>query len=115
MNNYALSEKLINQQIPEAKYIEKLNLKFDYEVNYYSLDEKDPKNLSLVRTNNEKVKFFDNHKFNDEIVEKFYRCKDISILKKNCLKSFISKQKIRFRNNKFDLDLVYNMIKILGL
>ena len=45
MNNYALSEKLINQQIPEAKYIEKLNLKFDYEVNYYSLDEKDPKNL----------------------------------------------------------------------
>ena len=106
MNKNGLSEKLLNEHITDKKYIEILNLKFDYEVNNYSLDEKDSKNISLIKKNYDKVKFFDNEKFHDEIVEKFYRCKKISIFRKNCLKSLISKQKIRFTNNKFDLDLV---------
>jgi hypothetical protein len=106
MNKNVLSERLLVQQKPDQRYHDKINLKFDYEVNNYSLDEKDPKQTFLLNKNNEKQTFLDSERFHDEIVEKFYRCKEISFAKKNWLKSIISKQKIRFRNNKFDLDLM---------
>ena len=109
MNKNVLSEKLILEKNLDPKYNEKMNLKFDYEINKYTLDDKDLKNSTILTKSNEKVTFLNIQKFNDEIVEKFYRCKEISCLKKSCLKSIISKQKIRFRNNKFDLDLRYKV------
>lgn len=104
--NKNVNEKLLVQNTTDSKYTEKLKLKFDYEVNNYIFDDKDNKFMTLLKKNNEKVTCLDNEKFTDELVEKFYRCKSISFIRKSCLKSVISKQKIRFRNNKFDLDLV---------
>ena len=100
------SETLLMSNDKSDKYKEVLNLKFDYEVNNYTLCEKDCNNLRILKKNNEKTSIIGKDHFDDEIVEKFYRCKNISFYKKNWLKSLISKNKIRFTNNKFDLDLV---------
>lgn len=104
--NKNVNEKLLVQSGMDNKYTEKIKLKFDYEINNYILDDKDPKSMTMLRKNNEKVAFLENEKIIDELVEKYFRCKSISFYRKNCLKSFVSKQKVRFQNNKFDLDLV---------
>ena len=104
--NKNVVEKLLVQQAKDLRYNDKIKLKFDYEINNYIFDDKDHKNNTLLTKNNEKIGFLENEKINDELVEKFYRCKNISFLRKSCIKSLVSKQKVRFRNNKFDLDLV---------
>ena len=70
----------------DKKYDKKLEMKFDYEIsNYNSADIED---------------------IGDGLVERFYKCEDINILKRKLIKKLVSKNKIRLVNSEFDLDLM---------
>jgi hypothetical protein len=78
----------------EKKYAAKLNYEFDYEINKNTKSE-------------------GNDALNDEFVDRFYKCEDISLLKRQWIKKLVSKNKIRLVNNEFDLDLMYNNLTLV--
>ncbi len=74
----------------DKKYEKKLELKFDYEINNYNSG--------------------DIEDIGDALVERFYKCEQINILKRKWVKKLVSKNKIRLVNTDFDLDLMYYYI-----
>ena len=93
MEETSLRSSLVNTKSDEEKkYIKAVNLNFDYQKNH----------LELI--NFEKLNLLE--KFSDNLVDKLYNCEKVSIFKKNFIKGLVSKKKIRFTNNLFDLDLM---------
>jgi hypothetical protein len=92
MEETSLRSSLLNtKNDDEKKYLRAVELNFDYEKNHPEL------------INEEK---FSLEKFPDNLAEKFHNCEKVSIFKKNFIKGLVSKKKIRFTNNQFDLDLM---------
>lgn len=73
----------------EKKYKDLIEKEFDYEKNTFVENEK-----------------YNCEKFNDKLVDKFYKCEPVNCFKTNFIKKLVSKQKIRFISKDFDLDLV---------
>ncbi len=84
---------LINNDEFDSNYKEALKKDFDYEKNSLPQSEK-----------------YEIDKFPDDLVEPFHKCEPVSFLKRNYLKSLVSKKKIRLINPDFDLDLVYEYL-----
>jgi hypothetical protein len=81
---------ILTKDEQEKKYKKAVELNFDYEKNSTKFMEEEGK----IDT------------FKDSLAEKLYNCENVNFLKKNFVKSLVSKQKIRFTNQMFDLDLM---------
>jgi hypothetical protein len=81
---------ILTKDEQEKKYKKAVELNFDYEKNSTKFMEEEGK----IDT------------FKDSLAETLYNCENVNFLKKNFVKSLISKQKIRFTNQMFDLDLM---------
>lgn len=67
-------------------------LRFDYELD------------NCISTSEEKLNEL--NIFPDQLVCRYHKCEPISLWNKNCLKSILSRNKIRLQRRKYDLDLM---------
>jgi hypothetical protein len=96
MDKKELRESFIKQTNTLNKIYHKvIDLEYDYEVNSYVEN-------GMDNSQNDNIK----DKFCDELAPRFYKCEDVKFFKKKWIKSLVSKNKIRFINSKYDLDLV---------
>ena len=141
-DKYEINEN--NQTLSLSKLEDKIQLNFDYEINMGVLDESDSSNIKLL-CYDEKTKqnkpinyntFFDKlrplpkiipskdpkkAKFNTSIFDSEFEEIDESILnneklkKANFFKRLVSKQKRRFQDPDFDLDMSYITEKVIAM
>ena len=78
------------------------NFFFDYEIDTYIKN----KLNSIINSLN---------KFPDNLVNRYYKCESIPFYYKKCIKSLVSKKKIRLQKGKFDLDLCYITKRVIAM
>ena len=99
---------------------DQMNFTFDYEINNIKLD--DPNNESSL---NSKMYYFDKdynqnriinyNNFKDSLKKSPYRANSSQLFKACFIKHLVSKKKIRFQNDEFDLDMAYITDRVIAM
>ena len=124
-NTKSINEILIKPTGNEGETLDLSNLReqmeytFDYEINNIQLD--DPNSDTSL---NSKMYYFDKdynqnriinyNNFKDSLKHKPYSANSSKILKACFIKHLVSKKKIRFQNDEFDLDMAYITDRVIA-
>ena len=125
-NTKSINEILIKPTGNEGETLDLSNLReqmeytFDYEINNIQLD--DPNSDTSL---NSKMYYFDKdynqnriinyNNFKDSLKHKPYSANSSKILKACFIKHLVSKKKIRFQNDEFDLDMAYITDRVIAM